>query len=295
MMTSANQKVLLLGATGMLGATLAPLIATRGYEVVIHGRVDASASYRADLNSIDATCALLELINPDVIVNLVGLTDVDRCEAQPNDAYLANVRTVEHITNWLRQHKEACHFVHISTDQVYDGPGLHAERNVTLKNYYAFSKYAGELAAIGVPSTILRTNFFGRSHCVRRSSLTDWLFRALSNGESIQVFDDVHFSPLTMNTLSMVIERVIQQKPIGVFNVGSHDGMSKADFAFTFAKVNGLPTGKMTRTTTDKVTFLKTYRPKDMRMDCTKFENAIGIKLPALKDEIERTVKEYIC
>jgi dTDP-4-dehydrorhamnose reductase len=292
MMSSSDQKILLLGATGMLGSTLTPFIESRGYEVT-HGRVDGTASYRADLDSIHETNLMLDSVNPDVIVNLIGLTDVDRCEAKPNEAYQVNVLILEHVTSWVRHRGKKCHLIHISTDQVYDGHGLHEEGNVTLSNYYAFSKYAGELAAKRVPSTILRTNFFGHSNCSKRVSLTDWLFRELSNGEAIQVFDDVLFSPLTMNTLSEMIERVIQQKPIGVFNLGSHVGMSKADFAFLFANALGLPTAKMARTTTDEVNFLKTYRPKDMRMDCAKFENAIGIKLPALKDEIERSAKEY--
>jgi dTDP-4-dehydrorhamnose reductase len=233
------------------------------------------------------------LINPDVIVNLIGLTDVDRCEEQPNEAFLANVRTVENITNWIKQEKTSCHLVHISTDHVYDGANLHSEVPVTLTNYYAFSKYAGELAASSVSSTILRMNFFGRSNCTKRISLTDWLYRALSNGDHIQVFEDVLFSPLSMTTLSENIEMIIQKKPIGVFNLGSRAGMSKADFAFAFAEELNLPTRTMTRTTTDKVMFLKTYRPKDMRLDSSKFENILGVKLPLLIDEIKRVAKEY--
>jgi dTDP-4-dehydrorhamnose reductase len=218
---------------------------------------------------------------------------VDRCETQPNQAYLANVRIVENIAGWIKQEKTPCHLAHISTDQVYDGASPHAEEQVTLTNYYAFSKYAGELAAASVPSTILRTNFFGRSHCAKRASLSDWLFRSLSNGDPIQVFDDVLFNPLSMITLSEIIKLIIQKKPIGVFNLGSHEGMSKADFAYAFAEELNLSTSAMTRTSTDQVTFLKTYRPKDMRMDCSKFEKILGIKLPFLRDEIKRAAKEY--
>ena len=225
---------------------------------------------------------------------MIGLTDVDLCEAQPNEAFLANVRTVENVADWIKQENSSCHLVHISTDQVYDGVAtLHTEDEVALTNYYAFSKYAGELAAARVPSTILRTNFFGRSHCSKRESLTDWIYRSLVNSNALQVFDDVMFSPLAMSTLSEMIELSAQNKPIGVFNLGSHDGMSKADFAFAFADELDLSTRVMKRTTTDQVTFLKTYRPKDMRMNSTKFENTLGIKLPQLKDEIKRVAKEY--
>lgn len=284
--------ILLLGSTGLLGSTLSPFLSSRGYEVKTHSRSEG-AQYQADLNDPEEANKLLGKIQPDVIINLVGLTDVDLCETQPNQAYLVNVRTVENIANWIKQEKTSCHLVHISTDQVYDGANLHTEEMVTLTNYYAFSKYAGELAAASVPSTILRTNFFGRSHCAKRVSLTDWLFRALSNSDPIQVFDDVLFSPLAMSTLSEMIELSVQKKPLGVFNLGSHEGMSKADFAFAFADELGLSTRAMKRTTTDQVTFLKTYRPKDMRMDCSNFENTLGAKLPLLRNEIKRVAKEY--
>jgi dTDP-4-dehydrorhamnose reductase len=285
-------KILLLGSAGLFGSTLAPFLGSRGYEVKTHSRGDGG-QYQADLNDPKVANELLGKVKPEVTVNLVGLTDVDHCETKPNQAYLANVRTVENITDWIKQEKALCHLVHISTDQVYDGAGPHTEEQVTLMNYYAFSKYSGELAAASVPSTILRTNFIGRSNCAKRTSLTDWLFRSLSLGEPIQVFDDVLFNPLSMTTLSKMIELIIQKKPIGVFNLGSHEGMSKADFAFAFAKELNLSTSAMTRTSTDQVTFLKTYRPKDMRMDCSKFENTLDVKLPLLRNEIKQVAKEY--
>jgi dTDP-4-dehydrorhamnose reductase len=119
------------------------------------------------------------------------------------------------------------------------------------------------------------------------------LFRALSNGDPIEVFDDVLFSPLAMSTLSEMIELSMRKKPVGVFNLGSQDGSSKADFAFAFAEELGLSVRAMRRTTSDQVTFLKTYRPKDMRMNSTKFEGAMGVNLPNLRDEIKRAAEEY--
>ncbi|MCE5181770.1 MAG: SDR family oxidoreductase [Anaerolineaceae bacterium] len=286
------ETILVTGATGLLGSSLVPIINQRGHTVKTHAR-SGDVDYHGDLSIPEVAFKLLDKIKPEAIVNLVGLTNVDRCEALPNQAYLANVRTVENIVSWIKQEKASCHLVHVSTDQVYDENGAHAEDQVTLTNYYAFSKYAGELAAAKVPSTILRTNFFGRSRCAKRVSLTDWLYHSLLNGDEIQVFDDVLFSPLSMTTLSEMIELVIRKKPVGVFNLGSYVGMSKADFAFAFAEELDFPTRTMIRTTTDKVTFLKTYRPKNMRMDSLKFENILGVKLPILRDEIRQVAREY--
>ena len=275
-----------------MGSTLVPFLTSCGHEVKTHGRSD-DAQYQADLSDPNDLAGLLDTVDHEVIVNLVGLTDVELCETKPNQAYLVNVRTVENLAAWIKRQESPPHLVHISTDQVYDGPGKHAENHVTLTNYYAFSKYAAELVAASVPATILRTNFFGRSRCRMRMSLADWLFHSLSRGEPIQVFDDVLFSPLSMTTLSKMIELSIKQQPDGLFNLGTHEGMSKADFAFAFADQLKLPTRTMTRTTIAQATFLKTYRPRDMRMDCAKFETRLGIGLPLLGSEIEQVANEY--
>ncbi len=286
------EKILVLGGSGMLGSSLIPILKNKGRQIEVHGRANA-IKYNADISDAKELFKLLDLINPTVIVNLVGLTNVDSCEEKPHDAFLANVKVVENIADWMKQASFPSYLIHISTDQVYDGVKLHNEADITLTNYYAFSKYTGELAAIGVPSAIIRTNFFGRSNCAKRISFTDWIFRSIESGEVIQVFDDVLFSPLSMSTLSDMIDLVIQRKPTGIFNLGSNSGMSKADFAFAFADELNLSTNTMVRSATEKVTFLKTYRPKDMRMDCSKFESILEVKLPNLRNEIQLAAKDY--
>jgi dTDP-4-dehydrorhamnose reductase len=290
--TSSNLKVLLLGSSGLLGSSLLPYLVSQGYAISTNSRVKG-CNYQADLSMQNEANELLEKVKPLVIVNLIGLTDVDYCETHPNQAYITNVRILENIVGWIRQAKTPCHLVHVSTDQVYDGIGPHSEMDVTLTNYYAYSKYAGELAAHMLPSTILRTNFFGRSRCATRTSLTDWLFRSLSDNVSIQVFEDVVFSPLSMSTLVKMIELSILMKPVGVFNVGSQDGLSKADFSFAFAEELNLSISTMKRIRSDQVRILKTYRPKDMRMNSVNFENTLSVKLPKLADEIKLVAKEY--
>lgn len=284
--------ILITGATGLLGSTLVPWLRAHGEKVVTHAR-KTSADYTANLSDRDETFAMLERVKPDVIINLVGLTSVERCQEQANESYLVNTRTVENLAQWMQEAGPACHLVQISTDQVYDGPDLHVEAAVTLTNNYAFSKYAGELAALLVPSTILRTNFVGRSKVASRESLTDWVYNSLTRKQQVQVLQDVYFNPLSMGTLVRMIALVVEKKPLGVFNLGSHEGMSKADFDFAFARELNLQTETMTRIDSAQAQFLKAYRPKDMRMECSKFEQALGVTLPNLIDEIKNVAKEY--
>lgn len=283
--------ILVIGGTGMLGSTLVPVLRALG-PVVIHGH-SGHADTNADFTDLVQAFAVLGRVRPAVIINLVGLTSVDTCEQYPNQAYLLNAKVAENIVAWIRKQDVLPVLVHISTDQVYDGLGPHREGAVTLTNTYALTKYAGELAALHVPATVLRTNFFGPSRCNGRTSFTDWLQSTLSQDLALQVFDDVMFSPLSMTTLSKSIAEVVRQPVSGVFNLGANNGMSKADFSFTFAEVMLLPRERMLRTTTGEVDFLKTYRPKDMRMDNTAFEMAFQMRQPTLEEEIQLVCEEY--
>jgi len=278
-------RVMVLGANGLLGSSLVPHLRLCGHEVLSNAR-NGEGDVRVDLTNTNQVNTVLNKMLPAVIVNLAALTNVDECERNPQHAYMANVRIVENLSNWIQSNGDTCHLVQMSTDQVYDGPGAHPEDDITLSNYYGFSKYAGELAAATVSSTILRTNFFGPSQCPARLSLSDWLVQSLNQRESITVFDDVRFSPLSLQRLVQLFELFIVRRQQGVFNLGSREGMSKADFAFTLAGVLGLPTKHMSRGAADK-TNLTAYRPKDMCMDSSHFEKVFGVRLPTLQEEIK--------
>jgi len=286
------KNILVLGGSGLLGSELLSGNYLKGYRCFVQGR-EAAADVQTSLEDITRIREFLMRVQPAAIINLIGLTNVDLCEKSPNEAYKVNVHTLERMLAAVQPLPYKPRLIHISTDQVYDGCGPHLEENVTLTNYYAFSKYAAELVAVAAGAIVLRTNFFGKSRTVKRESLTDWLYRELSAGRNIQVFEDVLFSPLSIKSLCEVIEKAVESNVEGVFNLGAHAGMSKADFAFNFANCLDLPKFAMSRVETNNVNFLKTYRPKDMRLDVSAIERAMNIRLPTLTEEIERAAQEY--
>jgi dTDP-4-dehydrorhamnose reductase len=278
-------KILVTGAHGLLGSAIVPHLQSRGFDVISHAR-KAGGDIEGDLTDSNQVSTMVRTIEPDIIINLAAFTNVDMCELHPQLAYLSNVKIIENLVRSIRPALNRCHLLQLSTDQVYDGIGPHKEDNVTLCNYYAFSKYAGELAAEKASATVLRTNFFGPSRCPVRKSLSDWLVESLQQEKPITVFDDVHFSPLSIQTLITMIDLILVEPQQGVFNLGSRLGMSKADFAFSLARALQMPTSRMSRGSSEKLK-LPASRPKDMRIDSSYFERAFGVKLPTLEEEIE--------
>src|SRR4051794_31479756 len=109
-------KVLVTGAHGLLGTALVPYLRSCGHQVTGLAR-SGDCELHADLAVAGEAFAALDRAQPQVVVNLAALTDVDTCEREPQLAFLANVRAVENLAQWIRR-SEGTHLVQISTDQV---------------------------------------------------------------------------------------------------------------------------------------------------------------------------------
>lgn len=287
-----QEKILITGSSGMLGMSLTPFLKQLGCEVLTQGR-RKGVDYRFALDNKQQCYESLGRIRPNIIINLAGLTNVDICEADINRAFRDNVIATENVVSWIEDDGGNCFLVHVSTDHVYDGCGPQCEDEITIRNNYAMTKYAGELAVLRVQSSVLRTNFFGRSQCPGRLSFTDWIYNSLASEVPLTLFNDVFFSPLSIRTLMQYIANVIEEKNIGIFNLGSVSGLSKYEFGIIFADSIGLNTGNICSISVSEALDLKATRPKDMRMNSSKFGHSFNLNLPKLADQIKLLAEDY--
>jgi dTDP-4-dehydrorhamnose reductase len=284
--------ILVLGAYGLVGQSLCLRYEAAGCRVLRQGR-RAGSQLRFDPIDIKELISVFCRERPDSVVNLVSATNVDACETNPALAYHANVRPVEMLVAAICSvGGTRPNLVQISTDHVYDGLGPHLEDGANPCNVYALSKFAGELAASRADATILRVNLFGRSRARERISLSDWIVGSLRTGKRITVFDDVLFSALHLNTLCDYIVRATEMPKPGVFNVGSKDGISKADFAFALADALQLDRGLMTVGKSSAAN-LRARRPLDMRMNVGAFETTFNVVTPSIESQIRIASSEY--
>ena len=295
-MTSKNTlstRLLILGSSGLLGSTLVQKLKGHDFQVYQASRFSEWADIRFDPTNYLALCLALERVRPNYVINLVGLTSVDECESNIDFARNANVTPNLNLVAARSALALDFSVLSISTDHVYDSPGDSPEGDITLRNVYALTKIQSELALDGSRDLVFRTNFVGKSLTPGRESLTDWLWKRAKLDVVSSVIEDVYFSPLSISTVSDAIAHALNDFHPGVFNLGSHSGMSKAEFDFCFLKHLGFETSSFVPVKKEEASFLVAPRPSDMRMDSSLFETTFKLPLPDLRDEIPRIAQEY--
>ena len=117
------KKIFITGGSGLLGVNLA--LCLRGkYDVhiLLNKRLVNIKGVTAHKNKKKTKADFqqtFEKVNPDIIVNCVGYTDVDGCESDPNKSYNSNVGFASLVAK--EASKQGKKFVHISTDHLFDG------------------------------------------------------------------------------------------------------------------------------------------------------------------------------
>tara|TARA_X000000950_G_scaffold262516_1_gene333875 strand:- start:337 stop:1197 length:861 start_codon:yes stop_codon:yes gene_type:complete len=283
---SNKKKILILGCSGRLGGHIKLILNKKKYNIFYHeGKADKN------FNNEDNLYKYLTRINPDIIINTIALSDIEYCEKNPIEAFMINTMLPQNLSEWI---KDGCEklLLHISTDHIYDGKTLNKEDGkISLKNIYATTKYFGEWYANKCNSIILRTNFFGKTVNHSKPSFTDWLCVKLKSKQKILLYNDVFFNPIHINTLAQLIEIVINNPKIGVFNVGSKNGTSKYDFGKKINELKGYK-NKNIFSIKYKNTGNLVNRPYDMRTNVSKFEKTYKLQMPQLKIEIKKVLND---
>ncbi len=287
-------KVLILGASGLLGRYVCAELAAAGLRVHAQSRSPHSGCDQVfDPADSEVLRRNLSALRPQAVVNVAALTNVDYCEQHLDEAYRVNTGMVESLAAWVAEFQPDCHVVQISTDQLYARTGYQREEDIDLLNVYALTKYAAEMALRGIPNhTVLRTNFFGRSLTKGRESFSDWIYNALVRSTPIRLAVDIEFNPLSLPALARYIAAVVQRPVRGVFNLGSRTSLSKHGFGLQFARALSLSPACLTACTAAELAF-QVRRPLDMRMDVSKSTDFLGLP-PDLESEIERAALAYI-
>jgi len=281
-------KILIFGINGNLGRYL-KFYLQKKHHICSNKNLDKILFRLPNTNKIKR---LILKFAPDIIINLVAYADVEGCEQNLKKALKSNVEAATSIVKSINSKliKVKPHLIHLSTDHVYDGKGFKNENKTKLLNNYALTKFIGEKEILNCKSTILRTNYIGKSKISQRLSLGDWIVGSISKKKKIIGFSNIKFNPVHVNTLCKIINIVCKKKISGIFNIGANGSISKYDYAIFLAKKLNLNSNLVKK---GKSNLNITRRPTDMRMSIKKFEETFDYKMPSMYDELIKNIKDY--
>lgn len=274
-------RVLVMGATGMLGHVAVQVLA-ESFEVVASVR-DPDAARRYELPAQLATFsvgddldALLDRVRPDAVLNAIGLVKQLPAGQSPASAIRLNSLFPHELA-------EACaavgaRLIHVSTDCVFSGalpaPARYSEEDIPdARDVYGRSKLLGEI--LEPPGLTLRTSIIGRE-LERATGLLEWF--ATKDGEHVFGFTNAHFSGFTTRELSRIVSRILREQPdmSGLWQVAA-DPIDKYDLLLRLRSVLGV-----------RCEIVPRDEPVINRaLDASRFERAVGYRAPPWDELLE--------
>ncbi|MGH9370277.1 MAG: dTDP-4-dehydrorhamnose reductase family protein [Vicinamibacterales bacterium] len=287
----SRQRVLILGATGMLGHKLCEVLGgtpelevhatTRGGpgEVVAHG-IELHAGI--DLSGGTARLAtLLDRLVPDVVVNAVGAIKQKDLRAAIDETFFVNA-TLPHELALLNPNAGG-RVVHFSTDCVFRGDrGAYRESDSPdVTDLYGRSKAVGEIAY--GPHLTLRTSIVGferQGHL----GLLSW-FVSHAPGTTVRGYTGAIYGGLPTVTLARTVrELLLRREPLrGLYHVAS-DPISKYDLLVRLNEALGLDI----RVEPDHTVHI------DRSLDDARFRGATGSPRPSWSTLVADLKQDYL-
>jgi dTDP-4-dehydrorhamnose reductase len=235
------RKVLITGACGYIGSSLRNYFADKGYDVygLTSKSVQEAKMSNVDLTNVEKLFKVFISVKPDVVVHAAGLSSLSECERNHALAMKLNVETTKSIITALNKTGHAAKLIFLSSDYVFDGErGNYKEDDeVNPRTVYGKTKVLSEadIKERLEDYVICRTaNVYGRG-----GNFFTFVLGALERNESVDVFDDVFFTPTYLDYLLDSLRALIELDFKGVIHVAGRERLSRYDFALKVARVLG--------------------------------------------------------
>ena len=294
-----KNRILITGANGMLGQRAVQFYSSRENIELLATSVEEKSVFdfveytQVDIKDRDNIKKVIYDYCPDFIVHTAAFTNVDLSERLREDAWKINVKGVEYIAEAARTID--AHIIHISTDYIFDGKNGPYDENAIPDpvGYYGRTKLASEntLRISGTFFTILRTNVLYGIAQNSRPDFVRWVINSLSKNENIRIVKDQINNPTFIDDLVQGINKIIEFRKTGVYNIGGKEFLSRFDFTLRIAEYFNLDKKLILPITTDELK-QPARRPLKSGLLILKAETELGYKPHTISESLAAMKKE---
>jgi dTDP-4-dehydrorhamnose reductase len=281
-------RIAVTGARGQLGAAVVDEWSARRseHEVVPLGRGEL------DIADDRAVRAVMERLQPDVIINCAAYNDVDGAEDHPVAALDANAFAVRALALTARAVGAA--LVHYSSDFVFDGtssmPYTEDDRP-NPRSVYACSKLLGEWFAADVERWyVLRVeSLFGRvpGGPLPKGTVAGIMNKLMAGSEAKVLCDRTVSATYVIDAARATRELLERSAPAGLYHCVNSGHSSWLEFAHVLADELGVEAHLTPMRMADMP--LRAQRPQYCALSNEKLKRA-GVAMPPWQDALRRFV-----
>ena len=293
--------ILLVGCNGQVGWELQRSLALLGALTACD--FDSPEPLRADFAQPESLRALVQRVQPQVIVNAAAHTAVDKAESEPDLARTLNATAPGVLADEAK--RSGALLVHYSTDYVFDGSGS-APRTETSPtgplSVYGRTKLEGEqlIAGSGCAHVILRTSWV---YAARGGNFARTMLRLAAERDALNVIDDQIGAPTGADLLADITAHAIRgvlEKPQlqGLYHcvaAGETSWFEYARCVIEWARARG----QNIKVAPEAIAPIATsayptpaQRPLNSRLDTRKLQTAFGLHLPHWQQGVQRMLTE---
>jgi dTDP-4-dehydrorhamnose reductase len=295
-------KILLFGKDGQVGWELQRSLAPLGELVALNS---GSSELCGDFEYPERIAHTVRAVAPNVIVNAVAHTAVDKAESEQERARAINAHGPAVLAQEAR--KLDAWLVHYSSDYVFDGHGTHRWRETDTPgplNVYGRTKLEAEQAIVdsGCRHLIFRTSWV---YGARGGNFPKTMLRLAQERDRLTVIDDQVGAPTGADLLADVTAHAVraarQRTTEGVSGIyhlvaaGETSWHGYARFVLDYARRAGVALKvapeNVIAVPTDAFS-LPAKRPRNSRMDTAKLRRIFDLSLPVWEAGVARMLTE---
>lgn len=283
-------KMLIIGARGFLGSYAVEAASSKA-DVVRGDRNNLEPDGVAiDIRDAASVNTAFTSVRPDAVLLLAAIADIDRCEAQPQEAFAANVRGAENVAAACA--RTGARLVFASTGAVFDGrkQGYIEDDPVSPLSVYGKTKVEAEeiVRALTPSAAIVRLSLvLGWARREGTNSMLNTLRGRWQRGNVVsfpvaEVRNPVHAASAAGAMASLLVEH---REARGVFHAGASDAISRYELGQKLAARMNMP-GELAKPQTEAVPG-RAPRGAHHFLLPWKLEKLLGVKAQTSEQVIE--------
>jgi len=233
-MSKKYKKIFVAGGDGMLGTTMQNIVNTNNF-IFTDKEISNNIEY-CDIRDLEYTTKLIKQYQPDIILNLAALVDLEYCEKEKDDCYLTNTISAIHLFNLAKDLNIP--YVFISTAGIFGND----------KEYYTEEDKPNPLSTYG------KSKYYVEQSLLNQNYPKYWIFRAgwmmgggpnkdkkfvnkimkqIQNGvnELFVVDDKLGVPTYTKDFAKSILRHIEEELPYGLYNMVSQGEASRYETA----------------------------------------------------------------